>query len=160
MHRSLQPGFIYVLLVVGTLPSTATAAWQAPAPAEVDQRIARYKATGEEYSKVFLNLVADETKVIEIFDSSGRVNKRREIVSDVLVYQSSRSSGEQTTELRDVRSVDGKPVNNRDKRILDLIRQAGKTDSVEKELARINREGSAPRSRLLGQQHDCLSRML
>ena len=43
--------------------------------------------------------------------------------------------------LRDVRSVDGKPVNNRDKRILDLIRQASKTDSVEKELARINREG-------------------
>ena len=31
-------------------------------------------------------------------------------------------------------------MNNRDKRILDLIRQAGKTDSVEKELALINRE--------------------
>ena len=88
----------------------------------------------------FLNLVAEETKVIETFDSSGRLNKRHEIVSDLLVYQSPRSSGEQRNELRDVRSVDGKPVNNRDKRILDLIRQAAKTDSVEKELARIARE--------------------
>jgi hypothetical protein len=123
------------------LASTATTAWQAQTPAEVDQWITRYKATGAEYSKVFLNLVADETKVIEIFDSSGRLDKRREIVSDLLVYQSSRSSGEQTAELRDVRSVDGKPVNNRDERILDLIRQASKTGSVEKELARINREG-------------------
>ena len=31
-------------------------------------------------------------------------------------------------------------MKNRDKRILDIIRQAGKTDSVEKEIALINRE--------------------
>jgi hypothetical protein len=114
---------------------------QAPAPADVDQWMACYKAAGGEYAKVFRNLVAEETKVIETFDSSDRLQKRREIVSDLLVYQSSRNSGEQTTELRDVRSVDGKPVNNRDKLILDLIRQAGKTDSVEREIERIELEG-------------------
>ena len=75
-----------------------------------------------------------------MIDSSDRVKKRREIVSDLLVWQSSRTSEGQTAEYRDVRSVDGKPVNNRDKRILDIIRQAGKTDSVEKEIALINRE--------------------
>ena len=141
MHRSVRLilGFVYILLGVGTLTSTAILG-QAPTPAEIDQWIARYKATGAEYAKVFLNLVAEETKVIETFDSSGRLNKRREIVSDLLVYQSSRSSGGQTTELRDIRSVDGRPVKNRDKRILDLIRQAGKRDSVEKEIALIARE--------------------
>ena len=143
MHRSVHLilGFISILLGVGTSASTATTTWQAPTPSEIDQWIARYKATGDAYAKVFLNLVAEETKVIETFDSSGRLTKRREIVSDLLVYQPSRSSGGQTTELRDVRSVDGKPVNNRYKRILDLIRQAGKTDSLEKELARIKDEG-------------------
>jgi hypothetical protein len=142
MHRSVHliPGFIFILLGVGTLASTATTTRQAPTPAEVDQWIARYKATGEEYRKVFLNLVAEETKVIENFDSSGRVNKRREIVSDLLVHQSSRDSGGQTAEYRDVRSVDGEPVKNRDKRILDLIQRADKTDSIEKEIALINRE--------------------
>jgi hypothetical protein len=142
MHRSVHfiPGFILILLGVGTLASTATTTRQAPTPAEVDQWIARYKTTGEEYAKVFLNLVAEETKVIENFDSSGRLNKRREIVSDLLVHQSSRNSGGQTAEYRDVRSVDGKPVKNRDKRILDLIRQADKTDSIEKEIALITRE--------------------
>jgi hypothetical protein len=140
MHRSVHLilGFISILLGVGTFASTATTMWQAPTPAEMDQWITRHNATRAEYSKVFLNLVAEETKVLEIFDSSGRLDKRREIISDLLVYQ---SSGEQTAELRDVRSVDGKAVNNRDKRILDLIRNAGKTDSVEKELARIDREG-------------------
>jgi hypothetical protein len=116
--------------------------WQAPTPAEIVQWISRYKATGAEYEKVFLNLVAEETKVIEILDSSDRVKKRREIVSDLLVWQPSRTSQGQTAEYRDVRSVDGKPVKNRDKRMLDLIRQAGKTDSIEKELARIVGEGT------------------
>lgn len=142
MHRSVRLvlGFISLLLGVGILASTATTITQAPTAAEIDQWIARYKATAAEYEKVFLNLVAEETKVIETFDSSGRLDKRREIVSDLLVYQSTRSSGARTTELRDIRSVDGKPVKNRDKRILDLIRQAGTRDSVEKEFAAIARE--------------------
>jgi len=130
--------FIFILLGVGTLASTTT--WQVPTPAEVYHWIDRYKATGEEYMKVFLNLIAEETKVIETLDPSGRAIKRREIVSDLLVYQPSSRSLVERTELRDVRSVDGKPVNTRDKRILDLIRQAGKTDSVEKEFALIRRE--------------------
>ena len=142
MHQSVHliPGLISILLGVGALASTATTTWQAPAPAEIDQWIARYKATGDEYAKIFLNLVAEETKVIETIDSSGRLNKQREIVSDVVAYQLSRSSGAHTAELRDVRSVDGKPVKSRDKRILELIQQAGKTDSIEKEIALINRE--------------------
>jgi hypothetical protein len=144
MHRPVHLilGFIAILLGVGTLASTATTTWQGPTPAEVDQWIAGYKATGDEYAKVFLNLVAEETKVVESFDSSGQLNKRREIVSDLLVWKSSHNPGGRRTEYRDVRSVDGKPANNRDKRVLDLIRQAGKTDSVEKEFTRIERENN------------------
>src|SRR5688572_4466619 len=75
MSRSarLILGFISILLGAGTLASTATTTWQAPTPAEIDQWIARYKATGNEYAKVFLNLVAEETKLIETFDSPGRL---------------------------------------------------------------------------------------
>jgi len=79
----------------------------APTSAEIDQWIARYKATGAEYAKVFLNLVAEETKVIETFDSSGRLDKRHEIVADLLVYQPSHNSGE--FELRRVTVVERDP---------------------------------------------------
>jgi hypothetical protein len=132
----------YILLITAltSILVGARAVGQAPTAGEVDQWIARYKVTGDEYAKVFLNLVAEETKVIETFDSTGRLSNRREIVSDLLAYQSPRSAEGATAELRDVRSVDGKPVKNRDKRILDLVRQVGKTDSVEKEIERINRE--------------------
>ena len=70
MHRSVHLilGFISILLGVGTLASTATTKWQATTPADVDQWMARYKATADQYAKVFLNLVAEETKVIETFD--------------------------------------------------------------------------------------------
>jgi hypothetical protein len=142
MHRSVRliVGFISILLGAGTLASTATTTWQAPTPAEIDLWIARYKSTGDEYAKVFLNLVAEETKVIETFNSPGRLDKRREIVSDLLVHQSSRDSGGRVAEYRDIRSVDGKLVKSRDKRILDLIRRADNADSTEKEIALINRE--------------------
>ena len=108
---------------------------------DLDQIVARSVASAETYRKIFRNLAAEETKVIEQFKDSGEVGKRRQIMSDVLVYQSSRDGKDTTTEYRDVRSVDGKPVNDRSERALKLLTNASKAKSIEKELEAINREG-------------------
>jgi hypothetical protein len=94
----------------------------------------------KEYEKAFRNLVADETRLIEVFDQSGRIKKRREIVSDLVVYQSSRDAAG-TAEYRDVRSVDGKAVEKRSKRALDVLTRASQSTSTKKELDLINLEG-------------------
>ncbi len=46
-----------------------------PAPADIDALVARFVKTADEYQRVFLNLVAEETKVAENFDQSGALKK-------------------------------------------------------------------------------------
>lgn len=107
---------------------------------DLDQLVTRSQASVEEYRKTFRNLVAEETKIIEVYKASGDVEKRRQIVSDLLVYYSSRDGKEATTEYRDVRSVDGKAVEKRGERALELLTNASKASSLEKELEAIDRE--------------------
>ena len=89
--------------------------------------------------EAFRNLVAEETKTIEVFDASGKVEKRRQIVSDLLAYRSPRD-GRATTEYRDVRVVDGKVIEHRRERAMKLLTRASSEKSLEKELEAINRE--------------------
>ncbi len=102
----------------------------------------RSRAASEEYMKAFRNLTAEETKIIEVFRASGEIEKRREIVSDLLVYQSQSPRDGKTvaTEYRDVRQVNGKAVDNRGERALTLLMKAARTDSLDKELEAIDRE--------------------
>ena len=158
-------------LVVITLSRTSGAGWQepaspAPSQADTDALVTRFLAAGEEYQKTFLNLTAEETRLVEIFDQTGRVEKRREIVSDLVIYQPPRDSGsegddssgggspakggkqarlstdDETTEYRDVRSVDGKLISKRSVRAVDLLTRASKSKSITKELALIDRESA------------------
>lgn len=119
--------------------ASAGRAQDSPAPADIDALVTRFVKTSGDYQKAFLNLVAEETKVAENFDQSGGLVKRREIVSDLVVYRSHDSKD--TAEYRDVLSVDGKPVAKRNKRALDLLTRASQSTSMEKELNLINREG-------------------
>ena len=107
---------------------------------DLDEIVTRFFASSDEYEKTFRNLVAEETKTIEVYRASGEVEKRRQIVSDLLVYRSSRDGKEMATEYRDVRSVDGKAVEKRGERALKLLRNASKADSLDKELETINHE--------------------
>jgi len=104
-----------------------------------DQLVERFFTAADKYEETFRNLVAEETKTIEVFDASGVVEKRRQIVSDLLVYRSPRE-GSVTTEYRDVRAVDGKAITNRGERALKLVTRASRANSPDKELEAINRE--------------------
>jgi hypothetical protein len=142
----LAQTFTVVGLFVITLSVTTGAGFQEPASsvvappqADIDLLVAHFLTTAEKYQKTFLNLATEETRLVEIFDQSGRLDKRREIVSDLVVYEPSRDSSK-TTEYRDVSSVDGKPIKRSGKRALDLLRQASQSNSIKKELEIIDRE--------------------
>lgn len=109
---------------------------------DVDQLVTRFLAAAEEYEKTFRNLSAEETKIIEVYQASGKVEKRRHIVSDLMVYHSSRDGSDATVEYRDVGSVDGKAVERRGERALKLLMNASNADSLKEELEAIDRETS------------------
>jgi hypothetical protein len=146
MTRSARgvAGFVTVAMFVAMWPLTTRAGLQtapsagAPAPAEIDALVTRVVDAAREYKNTFLNLVVEETRLTELFDESGRLDKRRAVVSDLIVYTSHDSRS--TAEYRDVRSVDGKPVAKRNTRALELLTRAPQSTSVEKELDLINRE--------------------
>ena len=110
------------------------------AGADLDQFVTQSQASVEEYRKTFRNLVAEETKIIEVFNAAGEVERRREIVSDLLVYFTSRDGKDRTIEYRDVQSIDGKVVDRRGERALKLLTKASEAGSLEKELEAIYNE--------------------
>jgi hypothetical protein len=123
-------------LVVQSL--IALLAWQNGI--DVESLVTRYITSAEQYQKTLQNLTAPETKTLELFRPSGELDKRREIVSDLVVYRASRDGKDVVTEYRDVRAVDGKLVKGGPERALTLLTRASKAESLEKELEAINRE--------------------
>ena len=112
----------------------------APTAADIEARLTRFFEAAAKYAQTFRNLTAEETRVIEEFDDSRRVRKRREIVADLVLYRPARDGDAGGAEYRDVRLVDGKAVAQRGKRALDLITRAMNSASVAEELRLISRE--------------------
>jgi hypothetical protein len=138
-------GVLILVFLLGSADARSPAPAAAVVPEKVidlDELAARSLAAVEEYEKAFRNLTAEETKVIEVFRPTGDIEKRREIVSDLLVYQSQSPRDGKTvaTEYRDIRLVDGKAVKNRGERALTLLTKAARAESLDKELEAIDRE--------------------
>src|SRR5688500_366941 len=96
---------ISALTVLGAAQGPA-----APAAADLVLTVTRFFETAEQYARTFRNLTVEETRILEEFDESGRVKKRREIVADLVVYRPTRNGDAGGAEYRDVRLVDGKAV--------------------------------------------------
>lgn len=101
--------------------------------------VLRAEAEVRHYKNQFRNLVAKETKVFRIYDKSSNLKKQRSVVSNFLVYDLSNTKGE-TTEFRNVLSVDGKPVANADQRAIQMFEKVSRAQSTSKELDRIQTE--------------------
>jgi hypothetical protein len=91
-----------------------------------------------EYKEVFKDLTAEETQKVEEYGDEG-LKRRREVVSDLIVYQS-RLDTSSAVEYRNVRAVDGKAVAGRERRVEQLFGRLTKANSARKELERIDRE--------------------
>ena len=135
------PVTVAVVVCLATLHASQAGAppTSPPSAAELDHIVARVLESSAAYLQAFRNLAAEETKDIQQFDKSGRVNKRRLIVGDLLVYQAARSAAE-PVEYRDVREVDGKPVRERSERALSILQRAMRAESLQRELQVIGRE--------------------
>ena len=131
---------VAVVLCLATIHAggQASAPATVPSVAEIDRIITRVLDSSAAYLQTFRNLTAEETKELEQFDKSGRANKRRRIVADLLVYQAAR--GADPVEYRDVREVDGMPVKQRSERALTILQRAMSAASLERELQVIGRE--------------------
>ena len=81
--------------------------------------LSRGDARRQEYVEAFKNLIAVETRLTEIIDRNGRVEKKRVVVSDFLVYRSGLRD-DLVSEYRIARAVDGRPVRTSTE---DAIRQ-------------------------------------
>ena len=91
-----------------------------------------------EYIEAFKDLNAQEIQRVEEYDDNG-LKRRREIVSDLIVYESPLSKLS-AVEYRNIRLVDGKPVGGREHRAEQLFARLLKASSLKKELERINDE--------------------
>jgi hypothetical protein len=98
-------------------------------------------AESRRYSAVFQNLTAEETQEKIAYDDEGRISGRRTIVSDFIVYRSAIEGGK-TEEYRDIRAVDGEPVEDASERQRALTADLSGVETVEEELARIRQESS------------------
>jgi hypothetical protein len=75
-----------------------------------------------------------------VYDNNGRVKTRRVVTSTFIVYQSP-STGT-IGELRNVVSVDGRPVENADKRAQDFFAEIAGAANSARERERIEKEGT------------------
>ncbi|MEP6848597.1 MAG: hypothetical protein ABI999_07060 [Acidobacteriota bacterium] len=99
---------------------------------------------GEEtfkYFDSFKNLLSEETKTIETFDKHGEIKKTKTIKSTFLVYQLTKDET-RSVEFRNVVSVDGKPLDNADKRTQDFFTKVSSAESSSKELEQLYKESS------------------
>ena len=95
----------------------------------------------EEYTLAFTSLAAEEVKIFQLYEKSGRPAQRRHIVSDFVIYQSQQDPTRRT-EYRSVLKVDGARVGGPEFRVERVFAGAAKADSVAKELERIDREST------------------
>jgi len=128
-------------IIVGTFGPTSLAQTpQRPTQPSIDEIVSHSARQVRHYSKEFKDLLAKETKTIRIFDDNETLKKERVIVSNFLVYQVSRGSGE-ITEFRSVLSVDAKPVSDVEKRAVELFERVSNAETTARELERIHTEG-------------------
>ena len=79
------------------------------AQTDAETWLARHLTEAAKYEDTFKNLMAEETKLMEVFDATGQQRQKRTVISDLLVYQSARDDN-LIAEYRNVRSVDGAPI--------------------------------------------------
>jgi hypothetical protein len=95
----------------------------------------------EFYRETFRDLLAEETKVFTEYDKNGNVEKTTSVKSNFLVYQSGKNVSA-TAELRNVFEVNGKSVPNGQQRAERFLAELEKAETLEKELKKIQSEGS------------------
>ena len=115
-----------------TVAAVVVVAAQSPQDAQVQAVVAEASKYVEKYRQEFSAIVCEETQVQRLIRPDGTVRKTRTLVSDLMFVK----VGDKWMQrpYRDVLSVDGKPVRNRDDRLRKLF-FAGQKNAVEQAAA-------------------------
>jgi hypothetical protein len=116
-----------VLLAAGALAA------QSPAQGALDAVLQHAEAQRAAYVATFRNVTATETRVTEVFDDRGRVEKPRTLVSNLLVYQSL-FDPTVLSEYRIPLTVDGKPTGKPEQAAMKLFGRLARARSTAEEL--------------------------
>ena len=124
------------------LTALFTAAFpQSPQKPSLETILSSAERQRENYIREFKNLLSQETKTFSIHDRRGEVKKRRSVVSIFIVYQFSKDE-QAVAEFRNVISVDGRKLNDSDKRAQEFFEDISRAESVGKEIDKLEREGT------------------
>lgn len=129
------------LLMTGFAQNPPATPMPTPAAATLDTIISELAKQTENYREEFKNLLADETKTFEKYDKKGELKDKKVVESTLLVYQSPKSPT-LSSELRNVTKVDGKPLSDSQERSEKFLAELQKTSTTEKELEKLQSEGS------------------
>src|SRR5262245_3185927 len=113
------------------------------AQTELSDLLDRASKRVEEYRLLFKDLTAEETKTTEVFNRRGEVTEKKVVLSDFFVYQS-RFNDQAMYEYRPARSINAKPVANREENVQKFFNKLARADTAEKEgeiLFEENRKG-------------------
>jgi hypothetical protein len=110
-------------------------------PAQLEELLDRLSAHTESYKETFKNLTAQERRTFELLAPDGTVVKQNRLVADLIVYPSQRNAN-RATEFRNIREVNGQPIEKQDVRLEKLFERLKKDDSADKELGRIIKEST------------------
>jgi hypothetical protein len=109
------------------------------AQGDAESWLLRHAAEAVKYEQAFKNMTAEETKFMEVFDDKGNLRQKRTVVAELLVYQSAQDEN-RIAEFRNVRSVDGKPVDAYEERMADLFDYLSKVKTVRSEMHKVHDE--------------------
>jgi hypothetical protein len=106
------------------------------APFELDRVLERAATRRQEYVDTFKDLTAVETRTTEIIEKNGKTEKKRKVVSDLLIY-AWQSTAEGVSEYRVAREVDGKLVGKGEKQAIEQFEKLEKAKTFEQERDRL-----------------------
>lgn len=106
----------------------------------LDPLINKAEKSTVNYSQVFKNLSADETKTNKYFNNDGTLDETRIVKSLFIVYQSPRN--EDINEFRNPLEFNGKNVARSDEKIGNFFEKLAKADSDEQEQKKLREESN------------------
>ncbi len=93
------------------------------------------------YQETFRNLLAVETKTFVTLDKKEQVKRQNFVEADFLVYQSSKNN-KISFELRNVKSVDGKPIPSASEKAELFFAELNKASTLKSQLEKIQKTSS------------------
>ena len=128
-----------IAVIWAVIWSLAIGLTQVPTQGELEDILREADKRRQEYVDTFKNFTAVETRVTELLDKDGRIEKQRTVVSDFLVYQSA-FDRDAIGEYRMPREVDGRLVGKPTEDAIKLFQKLAKAKTSAQEFRQLHEQ--------------------